>query len=331
MAYDALVERLADPPDASVSAFPDGSVDTRFRVSHGEEEIDTRRRLGEQISDGEFDSYRLHSREATTGGQAPNAAEQAAALGADTALAGHLDHELFSYLSCSTYSMGEPATVSVFELEDGDVMFAAESHDIEAWTLEDLLDVVPEEFFHADAAFGGNWVSIPAMTGALESLDEHLSCETFVFDPGNLTGYDESRIRDLCAALSGTCSETVLSLNRAETNAVADAFGVDGDGETQVRGIASETGLTAVCHGATAALLATPERFVRVPNLDVGTPVRQAGGGDRFGGGLAVARGAGWEWETALACGNACASRFVATGETGSRDAVREFVARAMD
>jgi len=328
MAYDALREKLIDGPDATLAAFPDGSVDTRYTVRHGEEVIATRRRLGEVIAGGEFDSFRLEGREMRPGGQAPNAAVQAHALGADVRLAGHLDAGALSRFPFPTYSMGTPATVTVFELDGGDVMFAEESHNITDWTLADLLDAVPEGFFDADAAFGANWVSFPGMTDALEALPEHLNADTFCFDPGNCTGYDRRELRALLDALGGFEAETVLTANRAEVRALAGAVGAEaGDDAGRLREIRRETGCTVVLHAATEALAATPEGPIRVPNLDVGTPVRQSGAGDRFGGGLAVARGAGWDWESAIACGNACASRYVATGETGDAAALRSFLA----
>ncbi len=330
MGYDALREQLADGPDATLAAFPDGSVDTRYTVRHGDERIAHRSRLGEAIAAGEFDSFRLEGKEMSPGGQAPNAAVQAHALGADVRLAGHLDAAPLSRFPFPTYSMGAPATVTVFELNGGDVMFAEESHHIAEWTLDDLLAAVPPSFFDADAVFGANWVSFPGMTDALEALPGHLRADTLCFDPGNCTGYDRRELRALLDALAGFETETVLSANRAEIRALADAVGAKGgDDAGRVRALRRETGCAVVLHAETEALAATPEGPIRVPNLGVGTPVRQSGAGDRFGAGLAVARGAGWDWETAIACGNACASRYVATGETGDAAALRTFLAGA--
>ncbi|MFW5935059.1 MAG: PfkB family carbohydrate kinase, partial [Halolamina sp.] len=80
-----------------------------------------------------------------------------------------------------------------------------------------------------------------------------------------------------------------------------------------------------VKHGKTEALAATGDGVVGVDNLAVDAR-RQVGGGDRFDGGLAVGLGAGWEWPVALACGNACASHYVATGETASATGLRAWL-----
>ncbi|KPN30473.1 hexose kinase, 1-phosphofructokinase family [Halolamina pelagica] len=79
-------------------------------------------------------------------------------------------------------------------------------------------------------------------------------------------------------------------------------------------------------HGKQAALAATGEGVVRVENPTVDAQ-RQVGGGDRFDGGLAVGLGAGWDWPVALACGNACASYYVATSETASAATLRTWLA----
>lgn len=331
MPYEDLAAALRAVEDVRVSAFPDGSVDTRYTVHHGGEVVASRERFGECLASGEFAAFNLEDREVAPGGQMPNTAIQADALGAAAWLAGHLDHEVLDGLPFRTVSMGDPAAVTVFELQGGDVMFAMESEDLREWTLEDLTAAVSDEFFAADAVCAGNWVSVPGMPEALRRIPDRLDADTFLFDPGKLAGYDPVRIRSLAGDLKGITAEaeTVLSISRGEFEALADAFGAgaedDGDA-ARARELHEATGIVVVLHAVEAALAATDDGVVRVPNVEVESTVRQAGAGDRFNGGLAAARGAGLGWEAALACGNACASHYVATGETGDPEALRDFV-----
>jgi sugar/nucleoside kinase (ribokinase family) len=321
--------------DVRVSAFPDGSVDTRYTIRHGAEVVDSRERFGECIAAGEFAAFGLEDRAVAPGGQMPNTAIQADALGAETRLAGHLDHPVFDGLPFRTVSMGEPSDVTVFELEGGDVMFAVESADVRTWTFDDLLAAVPDpdDFFAADAVCAGNWASISGVLDALRRVPERLDADLFLFDPGKVAGNDPGETRSLADALAGVAAgtETVLSVSRGELRTLADALDAGGgsdDGDAaRARGLREATGAVVVLHAVEAAVAATDGGVVRVPNAEVDTAVRQAGAGDRFNGGLAAARGAGLDWEAALACGNACAAHYVATGETGDRSAVLEFVA----
>jgi sugar/nucleoside kinase (ribokinase family) len=332
--YDELdaALRTIDEADVRLSAFPDGSVDTRYTLAHGGEVVASRKRLGECLASGEFASFSLKDREEAPGGQMPNTAIQADALGAGTWLAGHPDHGVFDDLPFRTASMGDPAAVTVFELQGGDVMFVAESADIREWTFEDLTAAVPDDFFAADAVCAGNWVSVPRMPEALRQVPDRLDADTVLFDPGKLAGYDPTAIRSLAGDLKGITAEaeTALRVSREEFEALAGAFDADGEREddaARARELREVTDVVVVLHAVDAALAATGGGIVRVPNVEVESTVRQAGAGDRFNGGLAAARGAGLDWETALACGNACASHYVATGETGDRKALRDFLA----
>lgn len=345
MDWTDLAARLTDAGPVSVSAFPDGSVDRFFAVERGGDRVADRGAFAELVTtDGpaEFDLRRQDTR---PGGHAVNVAEQAAALGDDAAVYGHLDHSVFGDLDATAVSMGDPAEVSILEFAEDDVLLVEDSADIESWTLADLraaaggLDAV----LSADAVCPVNWASFPAMTDALRDLARGFADERdelggwFVFDPGDLSGADGGALRRLGDALDalGDGFDVAVSVNRAELRALADALGggrddaeerPDADAVTAVR---DETGVAGVAlHSREAAVAATPEGVVRVPNPDVASVARRTGAGDRFDAGLAHGLAAGWGWRDALALGNLCGASFVATDETADTSALADAAER---
>jgi sugar/nucleoside kinase (ribokinase family) len=82
----------------------------------------------------------------------------------------------------------------------------------------------------------------------------------------------------------------------------------------------------AVMHAADASTVVTESERVRVETPSIDTPARHTGGGDRFAGGLAYGVACGWGWDTALACGNACAAHYVASGTTATRETLATFL-----
>lgn len=335
MPYQRLVERLVTPPEPTVSTFPDGSVDRYCRLSAGAlDPIERRTTFAREARAGSRKGFGLDPERIEPGGQSVNAAAQAHALGASATCYAHLDHEVFADLPFGTVSMGEPALVNVLDFEDYDLLLVEESPAIADWSLATLRDAAPlSTVFDADVVACLNWVSIPAMGEAFHQLaQEDLSRCPFVFDPGDVLGSDVPSHRALRSAVSTLQAtfDVVVSVNATELRAMGAAMPgppeppvTDADRVTALREL---LGVTAVLkHGKREALAATEGGVVAVDNPAVDAR-RQTGGGDRFGAGLAVALGAGWEWELALACGNACASHYVATGETATAAALRAWL-----
>lgn len=192
------------------------------------------------------------------------------------------------------------------------------------WTFADLRVAAPdgvETFLAADVVWCGNWATMPNMSAALAevaSLD--VDGGTFLLDPGPIVGVSDSRLRRLVDAVAalGDAYSAILSINDDESTRLSAVADGELDRSKRLRELHDRTGAAVVEHGLDAALAATDEGVVRVPNLAVESVVSDTGGGDRFGAGLALARDAGWEWPLALGLGNACASYYVETGETGS-------------
>ena len=337
MPYQRLARRLADPPAPAVSTLPDGSVDRYCRLSAGAlDPVERRRTFVREAESAGRKGFGLDPESIEPGGQSVNAAQQAHALGADATCYGHLDdpepgRNAFAELPFDTVSMGRPATVNVLDFDDSDLLLVEASSDLSAWGLADLRAAAPlSSVFGTDAVVCTNWVSTPGMAEAFHKLGaESIPRVPFVFDPGDVLGSDLGDHRELREALRalGGSVDAVLSVNRSELHAIAAALPdppappVDDD-DLAVR---DAIDAAVVKHGKQEALVATGDGIVRVENPVV-EDRRQIGGGDRFAGGLAVGLGAGWDWEVALACGNACASHYVATGDTASATALREWL-----
>ncbi len=337
MPYQRLARRLADDPAPAVSTLSDGSIDRYCRLSAGAlDPVERRRTFVREVESAGRKGFGLDPESIQPGGQSVNAAQQAHAVGADATCYGHLDdpepgRDAFADLPFDTVSMGRPAIVNVLDFDDSDLLLVEASSDLSAWTLDDLRAAAPlSSVFGTDAVVCTNWVSTPGMAEAFHELgNESIPRVPFVFDPGDVLGSDLGDHRELREALRalGRSVDVVLSVNRTELHAVAAALpdppAPPVDDEDRVLAIREAVDAAAVVkHGKEEALAATREGVVRVDNPVV-EDRRQIGGGDRFAGGLAVGLGADWGWSTALACGNACASHYVATGDTASATVLR--------
>ena len=336
-----LADRLErDDATPTVAAFPDGSVDRFYEVSVGGERVATRSAFADCIAAERADAFALRRETVEPGGHAVNFATQANHLGDDVTLAGHLDDRVFADLPFDAVSMGEPSTVSVYGFDDGDVLAVENSTALETWTLGDLRAALGdgfEQFLGADVVCCANWTSVDGLPTALSSL---AATDTdggwFLVDPGSVVGReaaDFERFFDALERLAGAY-EVVLAGNPREIDALAGGVGNSADeggestadADAQLEAIRGRTGIAGVVvHGEARAAVATDEGVAAERNFDV-DPTRHTGGGDRFDAGLAHALARGWGWSDALLLGNACASRYVATGETGTRADVAAFL-----
>jgi sugar/nucleoside kinase (ribokinase family) len=330
--YEELAARLrAGLPELTFSSFPDGSIDYFCTLRDGDEKVRERQQFAAAIASGR-DSFEMRIERTEPGGQSVNAARQADTLGADVTLVGHLNHDRLD-LPFRTASMGRPSEVTVITFESDDLMLAAESAAMREWTFADLRIAAPdgvETLLAADAVWCGNWATMPNMTAALGDVaDLDVAGDTFLFDPGPIAGTSDRRLRRLLRALDslGDGYDVVVSVNGDEAARLAAAVGADGDRERRLRTLRERTGADVVEHEVDAALVATGDGVVRVPNLPTDAVVSDTGGGDRFGAGVALARAAGWEWPLALALGNAAASFYVTTGGSGGPTALSDYVA----
>jgi len=333
MPYDALVERLTAGLDpVSVSAFPDGSVDDYYRLRDGEASVASREAFASAIRAGR-DSFVLDHVATDAGGQSVNAARQAAALGDDVTLAGHLDHAIFdSEFDFETVSMGTPARVRVHCFDADDVMFVEESADLESWSFADLQGALGdrlEPFLTADALCCTNWASVPGLESALRDVAARApDGGVFCVDPGPITASQASDLLDALARLEPSY-DVALSVNEAEARHLAEGVGHDGDPSDAgaldaIRQAASAAGV--VVHGVDVATAVTPSGQVSVPTLDTPRALTETGAGDRFTAGFARSLAAGWDWDVAAAMGNACAGHYVAGDGTGTPTSLREHV-----
>lgn len=333
MPYARLVERLADADAPTLATLPDGSVDRYATLSASAAgPLRTLADFAAELGARKRATFHVDVVSTEPGGQAVNTAGQLHALGADVTCYGHLDHPVLDDLPFRTVSMGPPARVDAFNFRDGDVMFVEEAG-MAGWTLPDLEAVADlEAALSVDAVCCANWVSFPGLGPAFHELGESsLPRLPFLLDPGDLVGADPAEIERLCdalGALQGTF-DVVFNANRAEIRATAAPFVGDGaDDESRLSTIREAADIeAAVLHGRHDAVAATADGTVAVENCAVDEPVRHTGGGDHFSGGLGYALALGWDWELALATGNACASRYVETGATGGVEEIAAFAA----
>lgn len=359
MAYGGFVDRLAsDDTEVRVTTFPDGSVDTYYTVfdEHGER-ITDRETFGKRIASGDLTSISIEYESREPGGQAPNMAVQAHALGEETTVVGHLDDPVFDELPFEALSMGEPSRIDVYPFDDDDLVFARTSADIDTWSLDDLRAVSPpaRDPLSADVVCCGNWASLEGVTAALSELAaETAEGGTFVLDPGPVSSRSRADVSELLATLGDLESvfDVIYSVNPEELEYTAEAADIEAKTDRErlagVRTVAEISG--AVLHASDRAVVAPAEAEIEteietetevetetktepgdeivVPNLDAEEPRRRTGAGDRFSAAVAIARAREWDWTRALALGNLCATYYVETAETGDPSALSSYLGR---
>jgi sugar/nucleoside kinase (ribokinase family) len=339
MTYDVLRERLAEDialPGPTV-AMHDGSVDVYYRLYRGRgATVESRADLAAFVANTDTSSLRVREETREVGGQAVNAARQLHALGTDVELFGHLDATEFDSLPFNRHSMGTPALVHVFDLDDDNLMLCEESTDLASWSYAALaaVDGAVDALESAAAICCMNWLSSQGAAEAYRTFATlDLEGTPVVVDPGDVTGCTDDEVREFVDALrvlAGT-ADVILSTNAAETTRVAAAAGVQTQSAPdRVLELGDALGVRAVvAHERDRAIAGTVAGAVQVPNVDAPNVRRRTGGGDRFGAALAVARALEWSWPVALAFGNACASYFVTTAETGTPAEIRSFLETA--
>jgi sugar/nucleoside kinase (ribokinase family) len=327
MPYDDLVARLdAGLDPISFGAFPDGSVDDYYRLRDGESTVASRESFASAVAAGR-DSFALDHVMTDAGGQAVNAARQAAALGDDVILAGHLDHPILDF-DFETVSMGAPARVQVCLFEADDVLFVEGSADVETWSFADLQAALAvDDFLERDALCCVNWASVPGLGPALDDIAGRApDGDVFCVDPGTLSTPSAGDLLDTLARLD--TYDVVVSVNDEEARRLAEAAGYgDADRDAALEGVRTAAdAASVVVHGTDVAVAATPSGTVSVPTLDVSRTLTETGAGDRFSAGLARSLAADWEWDLALAMGNACAAHYISGAGTGDAADLRAHV-----
>lgn len=346
--YESVAANLADPDPVSVCCLPDGSVDDHYELGPDGERVASRRAFARAVANGRGSLPRRRvARE--PGGQAVNAARQAAALGDEVALFGHLAHDVFERLdpAIETASFGAPSAVDVLRFEESDLMLVAESNDLESWSGSALREDRPLAALRAaDAVCVGNWASVPGLEAAFDALAEEVTETLVVVDPGPVSDLSDERIEGLLSALRSLSSanDVVLSLSGRELSALADHLGEEADDDTAGLAAAGRAaGLRlAVLHGPSRAVAVSAgdgddetdgesgASVTAVPNAEADRVVTTTGAGDRFSAGLGRALAAGWSTAEALALGNLCATYRVAAGGTGTAAELRAFAEAAV-
>lgn len=244
---------------------------------------------------------------------------------------------IFDSLAFETVSMGEPATVYVYDF-DSEVMLADNPDAMNEWslaTLRDAMDDSFEERMTADAVCCVNWISFDGMTDNLTEFGEQfLDGSYFVLDPGDLTARPQESVTTLCTALTDLeqSYDVVISTDDAEIAYLAESLEIEvesDDAETTLIRLGDELSIAGiVLHGTSDAIAPTPDGVCTVPTIRVSEAKNLTGAGDRFGAGMAHGLAEGWNWESALRLGNLCASYHVEQVGTGSREMLADYANR---
>lgn len=327
MVYEQLVERLRNTDFSELEAIglPDGSVDNYCRIKKGENEfIQTRAEAVEFIENNPEASLNLISERVEPGGKSVNMSIQTNNLGAETRHYGFLDHEIFEELEFKTFSMGEPADVTICEFKDGSLLTAQLNEEMINWNLEHLKQFpgTVKEKFSADLINCANHSNIRTMNRELEDIaDLEPDTKVFNFDPGSLKTVDDSDIRRMLKALSEideNC-EVLVHVNTEELETTADIYGIEGTEGEKLQGVKEKTGISAyILHDKDAAIAGTDRGVVEVENFEADRLKTRTGAGDRFDAAVGLARAKGWNWELALALGNTSAVHYLEENESGT-------------
>lgn len=333
MPYQNIIEKLDELEELTAVGFPDGSVDNYCRFEKGKGRyMKGKDEVAERIETNDSSSFRLEREKQEAGGKSLNMSIQCNKLGLDTTHYGFLDHELLEDLDFETYSMGEPAQVTIGEFEHGSILLAHENKDLVNWSLKSMKQFSGDlaEMVSADVVCCANWISLHHMNKELKDLLEiDFKAKVFNFDPGNLTDVRPEVVSEMFETL-GKLSEdyqVLVHANTDEVKATAEIYGIEGSTEEKINKIQEETGVTAyVLHNKPRAVASTSQGLFEVQNLVTEHIETRTGAGDRFDAAVASARAAGWTWKEALALGNLCAVHYVENGETATSRSLRKQV-----
>jgi sugar/nucleoside kinase (ribokinase family) len=333
MLYQRIIGKIDELEELSAVGFPDGSVDNYCRFEKGKGRyMGSKDEVAERIENNDSSSFRLEREKQEAGGKSVNMSIQCNSLGLDTTHYGFLDHELLENLDFETYSMGEPAQVTIGEFEHGSILLAHENKELVDWNLDSMKQFPGDlsGMLSADVVCCANWISLRHMNEELKEIAElDFEAEVFNFDPGNLADVRPEIVKDMFETL-GKLSEDYQVLVHANTDEVettAEIYGIEGSIEEKINRIQEQTGVNAyVLHNKPRAVAGTEEGIFEVENLVTEQVETRTGAGDRFDAGVASARAAGWSWEESLALGNLCAVHYVENNETSTPSDLRKQV-----
>ncbi|MFQ3308354.1 MAG: sugar/nucleoside kinase (ribokinase family) [Candidatus Nanohaloarchaea archaeon] len=333
MPYQKIIEKIDDLEELSAVGFPDGSVDNYCRFEKGKGRyMESKDEVAERIESNDSSSFRLEREKQEPGGKSLNMSMQCNSLGLDTAHYGFLDHELLENLDFETYSMGEPAQVTIGEFEQGSILLAHENKELVDWSLESMKQFSGDiaELISADVVGCANWIGLRHMNEELKEIAGlDFEAEVFNFDPGNLTDVRPEIVREMFETLEKLSEDyqVLVHANTDEVETTAEIYGIEGSIEEKINLIQEQTGVTAyILHNKPRAVAGTEEGRFEVENLVTEHIETRTGAGDRFDAGVASARAAGWRWEESLALGNLCAVHYVENNETATPSDLREQV-----
>lgn len=286
------------------------------------------------------------------GGNGPIMANALAALGLDVLYIGSVGdgevHPVFREFAaaCRVVPVAPPGHTIACEFRDGKVMLGR-TQSLAAVTWERILASIPlerlREELGASALFAAvNWTMLPHMTEVWRAMLVQLLDPPPA--PGPLAFFDladpakrsRAELVEAVRAIEafGKAARSILGLNRKEAAEVADALGLEVEGDNRTAPLAAiaralgealdvyavvvhPTREAAVCSGGRVSVIEGP--YTSRPRLTTGA-------GDNFNAGFCLGQVLGMDPESSLILGKGVSGFYVRNGRSPSRQELVEFL-----
>jgi len=319
----------------------DGFIDALFKIKrelHGENSVyfDKIHSFGDYVQKKDT-SFCLDLDEVKTkiGGNAPIMANALGSLGLKTNLIAALGfpevNPYFKSMSenCQLYSVSEPGKASIYEFEDGKIMFSNCSvlNDLNWTLLKEVigLPVLIQLFKSNDLFCLLNWSEIKGTTSILKGIltevfpEMNLENKTIFFDLSDFSNRDKKEVETVIELINEFAKHTkvVLSLNKNESQTLHDILFETTENNFYELGKKIYKKLPIailVIHNAKETHVFENDLEVKASPELITNPMISTGAGDHFNAGFCYGLLANLELKECLVFANSVASYYIKTG-----------------
>lgn len=319
----------------------DGFIDSLFKIkreSHSEKLVyfDKIHSFGDYVQQKNT-SFCLDVEEVTTkiGGNAPIVANALGSLGLKTNLVAALGfpevNPYFKSMSenCQIYSVSEPGKASIYEFEDGKIMFSNCSvlNNLDWTLLKEVIGLATliQLFKSSDLFCLLNWSEIKGMTSILKGILEDifpaiaLQNKTTFFDLSDFSNRDKKEVETVIELINEFAKHTkvVLSLNRNEAQTLHNILFETTENNFFEQGKEIYKKLSVailVIHNAKETYVFENDLQVKSSPELIVNPMISTGAGDHFNAGFCYGLLTDLELKECLALANSVASYYIKTG-----------------
>lgn len=235
---------------------------------------------------------------------------------------------------CRLLSVSQPGSCQALEFKDGKVMLAR-NEEIEQLDYSVLLQRAGEETLRqslteADAVTFLNWSELKGATSIwrgiaaeiLPGLPKREKRPMFI-DLSDCSSHKEKSVSEMAELLTKFTEyfEVIVSLNRNETEQLADKLGVGGETlSDRARNLKTRFGCEIlIVHLPNGCIAFSNQEEISLKNLLISEPRLLTGGGDNFNAGFTFAYLNGLGMREALCTANAVSGYYVANGHSPTR------------